>query len=151
MSAGFVILREAASADETALRTLWCAAWEATYPAIDYQARWPNLWLKWHELKATIHVATRPHEIVGMMVLVPLGEEALLVEQIALTPAEQGSGTAHLLMEHAKKQTGAFLKLSVNAFNKRAIHFYEREGFRRTATGVNVASGLATYDYEWRR
>ncbi|CAM5762578.1 acetyltransferase [Labrys miyagiensis] len=151
MTPAFVTLRAAEPRDEAAMRTLWCETWAATYPAFDYQARWPNMWLKWKELKAEIHVATRRHDLVGMLVLVPVSDQAMLLEQIVLALGEQGSGTAHLLMNVAKQKTGLILKLSVNAFNKRAIRFYEREGFVRTASGVNVASGLATYDYEWRR
>ena len=151
MSAAFVTIRPATTEDEAAVRTLWCETWTATYPAFDYQARWPNLWLKWQEAEAETHVAARADEIVGMLVLLPQGAEAMVLEQITLALRELGSGTAHLLMERAKHRAGTRLKLSVNAFNKRAIRFYEREGFVRRATGVNVSSGLATYDYEWRR
>jgi ribosomal protein S18 acetylase RimI-like enzyme len=151
MTAAFLTLREVEPRDEAALRTLWCAAWEATYPAFDYKERWPQMWLKWQELNAEIHVAARRHDLVGMLVLAPLADGVVLLEQIALTPAEQGSGTAHLLMSFAKRRANVALRLSVNAFNKRAIHFYEREGFKRTGSGANVASGLATFDYEWRR
>lgn len=151
MTAAFVTLREAEPRDEPALRVLWCAAWEATYPAFDYQARWPQMWTLWRDLGAEIHVAERRRDLVGMLVLVALTDNTMLLEQIALAPAEQGSGTAHLLIGLAKQKTSLVLKLSVNAFNKRAVHFYEREGFVRTGTGTNAASGLTTFDYEWRK
>jgi putative acetyltransferase len=151
MTQTFVTLRAAEPQDEPALRTLWCETWAATYPAFDYKVRWPTMWLKWQELNAEIHVAARGRDIVGLLVLASVSEEVLLLEQITLALTEQGSGTAHLLMTIAKQRTRTLLKLSVNAFNKRAIRFYEREGFVRTASGVNVASGLTTYDYEWRR
>ncbi len=150
MSAGFVSIRQAEHRDEAALRTLWCAAWEGTYPAFDYRARWPQMWQHWEGLGAEIHLAARGRDIIGMLVIAALNDNVMLLEQIALAPAEQGSGTAHLLMAFAKQKTARVLKLSVNAFNRRAIHFYEREGFRRTGSGTNPVSGLTTFDYEWR-
>jgi putative acetyltransferase len=155
MSMAAVTLRLAEAADEPALKSLWCGAWQATYPAFDYQARWPGQWGRWHLLAAEIFVALREDatadSIVGMLVLAPQDDDALLLEQIALPPTEQGSGLAHLLMLFAKQKAGSALRLTVNAFNERAIRFYEREDFERIGSGVNPASGLPTFDYEWRR
>jgi len=92
----------------------------------------------------------RGRDLIGMIVLIGAGED-LVLEQIALAPAEQGSGTAHLLAAFAKKRAPSRLRLTVNAFNRRAIRFYEREGFVRVGTSVNANSGLSTFDYEWRR
>jgi putative acetyltransferase len=150
MTPAMVTLRPAEAGDEPALRALWCAAWDATYPAIDYQARWPAMWERWQAMQAEIHIALRGRDVIGMLVIAP-AEEGLLVDQITLPPAEQGSGTAHLLMNFAKRKGVDRLTLSVNAFNRRAIRFYEREGFKRTGSGINATSGLSTFDYEWRR
>jgi putative acetyltransferase len=150
MITALVTIRETGPADESSLRALWCAAWEKTYPAIDYQARWPSMWRKWQESGAAIFSAMRGRDFIGMIVLIG-ADEGLVLEQIALAPAEQGSGTAHLLMTFAKKRAPDRLRLTVNAFNRRAIRFYEREGFVRTGTGINANSGLSTFDYEWRR
>ena len=156
MSIAAVTLRPAEAADEPALRSLWCGAWQATYPAFDYEARWPGQWRHWQALEAEIFVAMRDEDadddtIVGMLVLAPQEDDALLLEQIALPPAEHGSGIAHLLMLFAKQKARSVLRLTVNAFNERAIRFYEREAFERCGSGVNPGSGLPTFDYEWRR
>jgi len=151
MIAALVTIRETGPEDETSLQALWCAAWEKTYPAIDYRARWPSMWQSWRQSGAAIYAAMRGRDLIGMLVLLDKADGGLVLEQIALAPAEQGSGTAHLLMAFAKKRAPDRLRLTVNAFNRRAIHFYEREGFVRTGTGVNANSGLSTFDYEWRR
>ncbi|MBP0580760.1 GNAT family N-acetyltransferase [Labrys sp. LIt4] len=155
MSAAAVTLRLAEAADEPALKSLWCEAWQATYPAFDYEARWPGQWRRWHMLEAEIFVALREdataETIVGMLVLAPQEDDALLLEQIALPPAEQGSGLAHLLLLFAKQKAGSVLRLTVNTFNERAIRFYEREAFQRCGSGINPGSGLPTFEYEWRR
>lgn len=155
MSAAAVSLRQAGAADEAALRALWCEAWQAAYPAFDYQARWPGMWDHWRALSAEIFLAIREKDdgevAAGMLVLAPQDDGALLLEQIALPPREQGSGIAHLMMLFAKQKTRSALRLTVNAFNTKAIRFYEREAFRRCGSGVNAASGLPTFDYEWQR
>ncbi|WP_448955660.1 N-acetyltransferase family protein [Labrys neptuniae] len=155
MSEAPITLRVAGAADEPALCALWCEAWQATYPAFDYPTRWPVLWASWQHMGAELFVAIRldgqANAIVGMLVLAPQQGDVLLLEQIALLPAEQGSGTAQLLMLFAKQKAHSALRLTVNAFNERAIRFYEREDFERVGTGVNPASGLPTFDYEWRR
>ena len=145
-----VTIRQMQAGDEPALRALWCAAWDATYPAIDYQLRWPAMWERWQTMAAEIHLALRGRDVIGMLVLAPR-EDSLVLDQITLPPTEQGSGTAHLLMNFAKRKAASRLTLTVNAFNRRAIRFYEREGFKRTGSGINATSGLSTFDYEWRR
>jgi putative acetyltransferase len=54
------------------------------------------------------------------------------------------------LLNHAKGISPALLTLKVNAANPRAIRFYEREGFVRTAEGINPQSRLAIYHYRWQ-
>ena len=150
MISALVTIREAGAEDEAALCSTWCAAWGATFPAIDYHARWPAMWRRWRDMEAEIFVAMRGKSLIGMIVLGETEADTLL-DQIALDPTEQGSGTAHLLMAFAKKRAAGPMRLTVNAFNARAIRFYEREGFVRIGTGVNPNSGLATFDYEWQR
>ncbi|MFT4132789.1 GNAT family N-acetyltransferase [Labrys sp. (in: a-proteobacteria)] len=155
MSMTAVTLRRAGAADQPALCSLWCTAWQETYPAFDYQARWPGMWAHWQGSQAEIFVASREDAgaspIIGMLVLIQKAGDVLELEQIALPSSERGSGTAHLLMLFAKQQARSVLRLTVNAFNDRAIRFYEREDFERIGSGVNPASGLPTFDYEWRR
>jgi putative acetyltransferase len=54
-------------------------------------------------------------------------------------------------MGQAKRLSPGYLQLDVNADNVRALAFYEREGFRRTAEGTNPNSGAPTLSMEWRQ
>ena len=118
MISALVTIREASAEDEAALCSTWCAAWGATFPAIDYQARWPAMWRRWRDMEAEIFVAMRGKSLIGMIVLGETEADTLL-DQIALDPTEQGSGTAHLLMAFAKKRAAGPMRLTVNAFNAR--------------------------------
>ena len=69
MISALVTIREASAEDEAALCSMWCAAWGATFPAIDYHARWPAMWRRWRDMEAEIFVAMRGKSLIGMIVL----------------------------------------------------------------------------------
>jgi putative acetyltransferase len=72
------------------------------------------------------------------------------LDQFAVHPLAYGRGIAHELMEEAKRRSPGFLQLDVNADNKRALAFYERQGFRSIGEGTNPNSGARTVAMEWR-
>jgi putative acetyltransferase len=134
------------------LADLWVAAWTATMPAIDFEAR--RVWFVAH-LNAM--------QSAGVAILCAHGEDDRIagfvtldwttghIDQLAVAPSEWGHGAALALLNAAKRRCADGLHLKVNQDNPRAIRFYEREGFRRAAAGVNSTSGLKTWRYEWRR
>jgi ribosomal protein S18 acetylase RimI-like enzyme len=52
-----------------------------------------------------VTVAERGGEIVGMVVLA-LGDEGFLIDNVAVDPAHQGSGVGRALLEHAEQAAG---------------------------------------------
>ena len=71
------------------------------------------------------------------------------IDQIAVAPGHWGRGAAATLIADAKSRAPGCLRLEVNQDNPRAVRFYEKQGFRRRAAGVNPNSGLKTWRYEW--
>lgn len=73
------------------------------------------------------------------------------IDQFAVAVHAWGTGAAVALLNEIKRMSaGGALTLDVNQDNKRAVRFYEREGFRRVGEGRNAASGAATWRYQWR-
>jgi putative acetyltransferase len=83
----------------------------------------------------------------GFLTLDPASGE---IDQLAVAPAHWGSGVADALLAQARALSPQGLSLTVNEANPRAIRFYERQGFCRTGTGVNPASGLPVIRMRWR-
>jgi putative acetyltransferase len=146
---GEVILRPGADADFPALLDIWVEAWTRAMPEIDFEARRP--W-KAERLEnmiaggAVLTLAVRDGRIIGGTV-VHIAERCL--DQLVVAPAEWGGGVGSALLAHAKALCPESLSLTVNKANPRAIRFYEREGFVRTAEGVNPNSGLPIFSYQW--
>lgn len=134
------------------LTDLWLAAWGRAMPAIDFEAR--RAWFVDHLTKlradgVTITGAFDP-ATGAMAAFITLDEKSGHIDQLAAAPAYWSKGAADTLIADAKRRAPA-LKLVVNQDNPRAVRFYERHAFRRTAAGVNPTSGLKTWRYEWAR
>jgi putative acetyltransferase len=133
------------------LTDLWIAAWTQAMPAIDFEAR--RAWLVDHlsELQgqgAAITCAFDP--TTGAMAgFITLDLASGHIDQLAAAPSDWGRGAAAELITDAKRHAASRLRLEVNQDNPRAVRFYEKQGFRRRATGVNPTSGLKTWHYEW--
>lgn len=83
-------------------------------------------------------------EILGFAVIRQIGFAAgseCELESIAVRPEAQGRGVGSALMsvllEGLRQEQAAVLLLEVRDSNRRALHFYERWGFRRT--GLRLA------------
>jgi ribosomal protein S18 acetylase RimI-like enzyme len=96
-----VVLRDAAPADVPRLKALAKAAYGGYVERLggpprpmvdDYSAV-----IREHR----VTVAERDGEIVGMVVLA-VGDEGFLVDNVAVEPAHQGSGVGRALLEHAE-------------------------------------------------
>ena len=139
-------MRAAAASDTPALVDLWVAAWTATMPEIDFDAR--RLWL-------LDRLATAPVVLVadlastGPAGFLTLDPATGAVDQIAVAPSRQGRGVAGALLAHARRLAPGVITLDVNRDNGRALRFYRREGFRVAGEGFNAASGLPTLAMAW--
>lgn len=145
-------IRARADADWPAMLHLWVAAWRATYPEIDFEAR--RDWLMRHVSALEAHGAATlclcngpTDELAGFVVIDP---KSGWLDQICVAPPYFGAGAAKALIEAARGVSPKFIRLDVNADNARAIRFYERGGFFRVGQGANTLSGRATVMMEWR-
>jgi N-acetylglutamate synthase-like GNAT family acetyltransferase len=91
-----------------------------------------------------VTVAERDGRITGILVLVP-EEDHLLVENVAVDPAAQGSGLGRRLMAHAEEHAGILglteLRLYTNEKMVENLAWYPRLGY--TETERRVDSGFA--------
>jgi putative acetyltransferase len=128
--------------DDTLVADFWVAAWQATMPEIDFEARRP--WILEHlaHMRDSGQVV-RGHylgnEIQGFYTLFPATG---LIEQICVRREAAGQGIGAHLIEDAETFTRAPLNLVVNADNNVARRFYEKLGFVDLSTGVSAMSGL---------
>lgn len=129
---------------------LWVAAWTQAMPAIDFETR--RAWFVDHmmKLRATGVAVTCAFDAASgaLAAFIMRDETSGHIDQLAAAPAYWAKGAANALLADAKRHA-AHLELDVNQDNPRAVRFYERHAFRRTAAGVNPTSGLKTWCYEW--
>lgn len=146
------LLRRRADADWPAMLDLWVAAWRATYPEIDFDARrdWLTQQIAKLEAEGALTLclfAGDPPALAGFVVIDP---RTGWLDQICVGPAFKGLGCGERLMAAARALAPGLVRLDVNADNKRAIRFYERGGFTQIGQGANTLSGRATIMMEWR-
>ena len=129
---------------------LWVSSWQAAMPAINFEAR--RDWFLGHlkslqQADAQVVCAfDRTGALAGFVTIAPATGH---LDQLALTPRVWGSTAAAQLLSEAKQRSPMAIELDVNQDNLRAIRFYEKNGFVRTAERVNARSGLKTWHYRW--
>ncbi len=141
-------LRPYRTEDEDASIALWLETWKLAYPAIDFDKRvdwWRERWRTELVPVAQIVVAEQDGALVGFVTIDGTG----YLDQLVVAPIQWGSDVARLLMEDAKRLSPGGVTLKVNADNARAIRFYLRNGFIKSADEVN-SSGRAVDVMEWR-
>ena len=98
-----------------------------------------------------VTVADRDGEIAGILVLVPMPDH-LLVENVAVDPAAQGTGLGRRLMAHAEDEARARglpeLRLYTNEKMVENLAWYPRLGYRETER--RAESGFARVFFEKR-
>lgn len=144
-----VRLRRYEPADEAAAHELWRRSWQATYPAIDFDARlgwWRERWRNELLSQAAVVVAEVPGHLVGF---VTIDRTTGYLDQIVVAPEAWGRGVADRLLAEAKQLSPGKLELHVNADNARALAFYRRHGFAVSGEDVNPRSGAAVYVMRW--
>lgn len=138
-------------ADWPALLDLWVAAWRATYPDIDFDAR--RDWLRAHiarleqdGARTLLLFEGEPSALAGLVVVDPATQ---WLDQLCVHPIRFGAGAGKMLIDAARRLSPTRIRLDVNADNARAIAFYERQGFVRTGEGRASLSGRPTLLMEW--
>jgi putative acetyltransferase len=133
------------------LISLWIDSWQHTMPEIDFEAR--RSWFS-QRLQAlhyggsqTFCALAKRHDMIGF---ITLNRSTRYIDQLAIAPERFGSSLAPGLLAVAKQQSPECLELHVNQANHRAVRFYEREGFQRSAAGINPHSGLKVWAMKWR-
>jgi putative acetyltransferase len=143
-------LRVRADADCASLADVWVASWREAMPDIDFAARRP--WFLGHlrALEAdgaiTICAFDGLDRLLGFVTVDPA---TAYLDQLAIAPGAKGTGVAKLLLDEARRLSPNGLVVDVNQDNARALAFYAREGFAKTAEGVNPRSGLKTQRLRW--
>jgi putative acetyltransferase len=143
-------LRVRADADCASLADLWTASWREAMPDIDFAARRPWFLDRLRALEAagaiTICASDGVNRLLGFVTFNPA---TAFLDQLAVAPEVKGTAVAHLLLNEARRLSPNGLVLDVNQGNARALAFYAREGFAKTAEGVNPRSGLKTLRLRW--
>jgi putative acetyltransferase len=145
-------LRVRADADCASVADLWMASWREAMPDIDFEARRPWFLDHLRALEAdgaiTICAFDGLNRLLGFVTFDPANA---YLDQLAIAPEAKGTGAAKLLLDEARRVSPNGLVLDVNQDNARALAFYTREGFAKTAEGVNPRSGLKTWRLRWPR
>ena len=143
-------LRLRADADCASLAGLWAASWREAMPDIDFEARRPWFLDHLRALEADGAITTCACDGLGRLLgFVTFDPVRAYLDQLAVAPEAKGTGAAKLLLDEARRLSPNGLVLDVNQDNARALAFYAREGFAKTAEGVNPRSGLKTWRLRW--
>jgi putative acetyltransferase len=143
------VIRPYDAADREPAALLWVAAWQLTMPEIDFAARrgWILDRLDTQSATGTVTICA---EVQGALAGFAMVEPApAYLEQLAVAPARFGAGIGTRLLAAAKDLCPHRLSLRVNQDNPRAVRFYEREGFRIVAKGVNPGGRMKTWYMTW--
>jgi len=93
-----------------------------------------------------LHVAVRGGRVLGMLALKPC--DAAL-DQIFVSPKEQGRGIGRALLDVAKRAMPGGFTLRMAASNRKAGRFYEKEGMKALGEGVHPRTGIPVHFYGW--
>jgi GNAT superfamily N-acetyltransferase len=98
-----------------------------------------------------VTVACRDGEVVGMMAI-SRDADAGWIDQLYLDPSSVAHGIGTGLVERAKRELGAPIRLYTFQANEGALRFYERHGFRPLAFGDGSGNEEGCPDVlcEWR-
>lgn len=146
-------LRRYAAADEDAVIELWRRTWQIAYPDIDFAARldwWRGRWREEIVPSAKIVLAVAGSGCRGVIGFVTVDAQTRYLDQIVVAPEYWGAGVAATLVAEAKRLSSSGLELDVNTDNRRAIRFYEKQGFLISGAGRNPLSGKPVHRMSWR-
>ena len=93
-----------------------------------------------------LYVALRDERVVGMLALKP---GPAILDQIFVTPGEQGRGVGRALLDLAKQLMAGGFTLRMDAANDKARRFYEGEGMTKLDEGTHPWTGAPVHFYGW--
>lgn len=79
-----------------------------------------------------------------------IGMNGEYIAGIFVRQSARSQGVGRQLIDHVKDRKER-LTLQVYEKNKRAVHFYQREGFRVVSRDVDEDTGEAEYVMEWKK
>ncbi len=140
------VRRVATMADAHRLIDLWVEAWTAAIPDIDFPARrpWFRDYLRGLEEAGAVTVAAWDPQgsPSGFVTFRPaIG----VIDQLVVATALQGRGLGACLLADVAARAPGPLSLTVNQANRRAVRFYERQGFVIVGSDTNARSGLRVW------
>ena len=133
-------LRRYTAADEDAAIELWRRTWQHHYPHLNFTERVPGGASvgvpNWCRRRASWSRKTNG-EMVGFVTVDP---QTMYLDQIVVAPEHWGSASRGAA-RGGKRLSPRGLELLVNKDNTRAIHFYEKHGFKYAGEDKNPVSG----------
>jgi putative acetyltransferase len=150
-SAPALSLRRYAAADEDAVIELWRRTWQTAYPDIDFTARLPWWRARWRgEIVPSAEIVLAVAAGGDVIGFVTVDRKTCYLDQIVVAPEQWGSPAAATLLAEAKRLSPTGIDLDVNTDNRRAIRFYEKQGFSISGAGKNPLSGKPVHRMRWR-
>ncbi|KRB30775.1 MULTISPECIES: GNAT family N-acetyltransferase [Mesorhizobium] len=140
-----MFVRTAGDRDLAAVRALLVETWHATYDAIYGAAKVTEITDQWHSIASLRTRLTRPNSeflvaddgkrIGGVAFAEGAdGGELVVLKQLYVLPVLQGRGIGGMLLDEIIESfpEARAIRLEVEEQNKRAIAFYEANGFVRS-------------------
>lgn len=93
-----------------------------------------------------LYVALRGEKMVAMLALRP---DAAILDQLFVSPEEQGKGVGRALMNFVKKEMPGGFLLRTAVWNFQGRRFCDREGLKVLRTGVHPRTGVSVCYYGW--
>ena len=146
MTAGDLIVRPADSGDLEAVARVWHESASSMGGAPVEVPRFEALRGRDAELAAgwDLHVAVLGGRVVGMLAL-----KGGTLDQIFVSPAQQGRGIGRALLAVAKRAMPHGFTLRMDAANEKARLFYEAEGLTKVGEGTHPWTGIPVQFYGW--
>ena len=155
-------VRTAAKRDLVSISQLLGEVWHQTYDDLYGKAKVAEITSRWHNVEALDAKLTQPGSeflvadngqmIAGMAFASLIGERKVKLHQLYLLRGFVGKGVGHMLLSEIEESffdVGQFI-LEVEEQNTAARRFYERHGYKHSATTANCGnadSGIAALIY----